>query len=81
MFATTGSDNKVCLWKVAGENFEQVKASLSAKKEVTCAKFSRDSSFMAYGSNDMGVRLCDIANQRVRIFLLHFSFLLRSDSF
>jgi len=63
LFATAGQDKRVDLWQIQGGKWDKLKT-LTAKKEVTCVKFSHNSLFMAYGSNDMGVRLVDIANGR-----------------
>merc|ERR1712137_1026079 len=63
---TGGDDRQVGLWDCSEEDWKKVKPSLSAKKEVNCVSFSPSEEFLALGSNDLGVRLCDIPNKLVK---------------
>ena len=73
MFASAGDDGVVNLWDTSSSDWTKLRASssLTAKKEINCVSFSHSGQLLAFGSNDLGARLCDIPNKRAKILTDH----------
>ena len=72
LIATCSYDGKMKLWKVSGETYTEVmevKYGKKAKDRLRCVKFGPDGKKVALGSDDGVIRVFDIENQNVSLFL------------